>query len=166
MKDRLLDLARRFGSNQSGSALLEVTLIVPLMITLSAGVFEFSNIIHTRLLVEAGLTDGARFYARCRHEDADAATCATSAQLIAAQGDSGSARVVNWVPADVTVTYTPIAITIDPSTGLQNYRSTSDHIGVVTLSTSYSYAGTGLLQFLGFSPLVFSLDHEERVIGW
>ncbi len=55
----------RFRADQAGAALVEMTLIVPLMLTLAAGVFEFSNIIKTKLLLEAGVRDGARYIARC-----------------------------------------------------------------------------------------------------
>jgi Flp pilus assembly protein TadG len=142
------------------------------MVSLSAGVFEFSNVIHTRLLIEAGLTDGARYYARCRHGDdaTEVAACTSDARNLAATGTvdgSGNARVKNWTESDVSVSYTSVPIVvIDTSTGEQNYRASGSHTGTVRLSTSYSYTGTGLLKYLGFSPLVLSLEHEERVIGW
>ncbi|ESX12642.1 pilus assembly protein [Mesorhizobium sp. M1148] len=62
---RLRQITRRFRGDENGAALVEVALIVPLMLLLSAGVFELSNILNTRLLLEAGVEDGARYVARC-----------------------------------------------------------------------------------------------------
>ena len=48
--------------------LIEMTLITPLMLAISAGVFEFGNLIQQKLLVEAGLRDGARYASRCNSQ--------------------------------------------------------------------------------------------------
>ena len=58
----------RFRREQRGTALVEMALIAPLMLILSAGVFEFGNLIHKKLLMEAGLSDAARFAARCNSQ--------------------------------------------------------------------------------------------------
>lgn len=169
MRRYLHHLLARFHADEAGAVLVEMTLITPLMITLSAGVFEFSNIIHRRLLIEAGVTDAARYIARCVHEDSDKATCGTAGANLATTGTtdgSGPARVANWTSQNVTVTYIATPVTVDPTTGEQNYRSSSDNVNVVQVSTSYSYAGTGLLDFLGFSPLTLKVAHQERVVGW
>ena len=54
---RLLRHLKRFRREERGAILVEMTLITPLMIVLSAGVFEFGNLIHQKLLIEAGLRD-------------------------------------------------------------------------------------------------------------
>lgn len=48
----------RFRHDQRGAVMVEMTLITPLMLVLSAGVFEFGNLIHDKLLMEATVTDG------------------------------------------------------------------------------------------------------------
>ncbi len=63
------------------------------MLLLSAGVFEFGNLIHDKLLMEAGLKDGARFAARCNSQmytDAGLAAinCADIATNIAVFGNA------------------------------------------------------------------------------
>ncbi len=45
-----------------------MALITPLMLLLSAGVFEFGNHDPPKLLMEAGLSDAARFAARCNSQ--------------------------------------------------------------------------------------------------
>lgn len=164
MRIRFAQWLSHFRSDQSGAALVEVTLITPLMLVLSAGVFEFSNIIQTKFLLEAGVRDGARYIARC-NRGSNAATCETAGRNIAVNGGAGSARVVNWTTGDIAISYTDFVITVDPDTGLQNYRSASAAVRTVEVSTSYAYTSTGLWTYLGFAALTLTVAHEERVLG-
>ena len=164
-----LRTCRQFFGEEAGAVLLETALVAPLMITLSAGVFEFSNAIHSRLLLEAGVTDAARYLGRCVHEPGDEAACGAAAQNLAVTGqvtDGGTARVAGWTTADVAIAYATTPVTLDPATGEQNYRSSSANVNVVQVSTTFDYTGSGLLNFLGFSPLALYVAHQERVIGW
>jgi Flp pilus assembly protein TadG len=153
---------RNFAADQAGAALVEMTIITPLVLGLAAGVFEFSNIIHTKLLLEAGVRDGALYIARCAGSDT---ACDAAGKQIAVTGQSGSARVTGWEVDDVNVTRTPYAVTVDPDTGLQNYRSATVNVTTVEVDTSYAYAGTGLWAYLGFGALTLTVAHEERVLG-
>ena len=72
MFDALKHLRDRFRRDERGAVLVEMTLITPLMILLSAGVFEFGNFIHQKLLMEAGLNDAARYAARCNSQSTQA----------------------------------------------------------------------------------------------
>ena len=154
----------RFRADQAGVALVEMTLIVPLMLTLAAGVFEFSNIIKTKLLLEAGVRDGARYIARCNRGSNEAA-CEAAGEDIAVTGGTGTARVTGWTTSGVTVSYSSITITTDPDTGLQNYRSAGTAVRTVRVVGSHAYASTGLWTYLGFDALTLTAAHEERVLG-
>ncbi|MBZ9746308.1 pilus assembly protein [Mesorhizobium sp. CO1-1-7] len=165
-------ILRRFGLEEKGAVLVEMTLITPLMISLSAGVFEFGNLLHQKLLIEAGLNDGARFAARCNQTLNP--NCATYARNIAATGtyDCGgncnvASRVTGWLPSAVTVNlnYLVIPVTTDPNTGLQNYSSSTSSVRVVQLSTSFTYTGVSLLNYIRLGPITFSAAHQERYIG-
>jgi len=160
----LTSLAKRFGQDTCGAALVEMTLVAPFMLLLSAGVFEFSNIIQTRLLLEAGVEDGARYLARC---NSDQTTCETNAKNIAVFGATaaGAARVTGWAASAVTISYvvTPIVV---GNNGLANYRSPTANVTTATLASSYAYGGTGLWGYLGFGALTLSVSHQERVFGW
>ena len=164
-----IPLLSRFRADQAGAALVEMTIITPLMLVLAAGVFEFSNIIQTKLLIEAGLRDGARYFARCDN-GSNFAACETSSKNIAATGQptsGGTARVTDWADTMVSVGYAQeidVAV-IDVDTGAENYRSASGVIRVVRVSTAYPYSGTGLWGFLGFGALTIAAAHEERVLG-
>ncbi|MER8395523.1 pilus assembly protein [Mesorhizobium sp. M1340] len=176
----LMSIFRKFGREERGTVLVEMTLITPLMISLSAGVFEFGNLLHQKLLIEAGLNDGARYAARCNapfynpivNPDVD---CAAYAQNIAATGSYNcngncnvASRVMGWLPGTVTVdlNHLVIPVTTDPNTGLANYHSTTANVRVVRLETSFTYTGASLLNYLGLGSITFSAAHEERYVGW
>ena len=161
---KLGQIIRRFQGDEKGAALVEVAITVPLVLLLSAGVFEFSNILNTRLLLAAGVEDAARYMARC---SSDWDTCKGRAQNLAAKGAvvGGSARVADWLPATVDITPTSTPAT-DVATGTQLYLSNTSMVVVVDVSTSYSYQDLGFLSYLGFGALTLSVSHQERVIGW
>lgn len=152
--------------DQRGVALVEMALITPFMLLLSAGVFEFSNILHKRLLLEAGVEDGARYIARC-DRGSNRTACGTAGKNIAVSGSpasGGTARVSGWTTSQVTLTYiqTPIIVYAN---GLQSYRGSGANVEVVEVKTTYSYAGTGLWTYLGFGALQLTVLHQERIMG-
>ncbi|MER8632205.1 pilus assembly protein [Mesorhizobium opportunistum] len=157
-------IIRRLQGDESGAALVEVAITIPLVLLLSAGVFEFSNVLNTRLLLEAGVEDAARYMARC---SGDWDTCKGFAQNLAANGavSSGSARVAGWLPGTVEITKISKDAT-DTATGVQLYLSTKATVDVVDVSTDYTYQDLGFMSYLGFSNFTLSVSHQERVIGW
>ncbi|MDX8500273.1 TadE/TadG family type IV pilus assembly protein [Mesorhizobium captivum] len=161
---KLSQITRLFRRDEDGTALVEMAIVAPFVLLLSAGVFEFSNILNTRLLLEAGVEDAARYMARC---SGDWDTCKGLAQNLAANGavDGTSARVTGWLPAQVTITKTSTAA-VDPDTGTQLYLSSKSTVDVVTVSTSYTYPDVGFWSYLGFGDLTLSVAHQERVFGW
>jgi Flp pilus assembly protein TadG len=170
---RVRRLLTKFRQADDGAVLVELSLVVPFLIALSAGVFEFSNIIHTRLLLEAGVEDAARYMARCPGSWSD---CIASAKNLAVTGTidgSGDVRVTDWTTANVTVSpdvacseASSFCIKSTAEDGTKLYRSDSGWITIVQVSASIPYTGSGLLAYLGFSPLTLSVSHEERVLGW
>lgn len=162
---------RKFRQDERGAMLVEMALITPLMLSLSAGVFEFGNLIHKKLLIEAGLRDAARYAARCRPtESTGTGTCSVIAKNLAATATfdgTGAVRVAGWTAASVTVQpqFLTIPVTIDGS-GNQNYRNSSSNVYTVRVSTSFPYAGVSLLSYLGLGPITLTGAQEERYIGW
>ena len=161
---RVRDIIRRLRSDEQGAALVEVAIVAPFVLLLSAGVFEFSNVLNTRLLLEAGVEDAARYMARCN--DSNWNTCVTLGKNLAVNGavTSGSPRVTGWTTTQVTVSKASIAA-VDGS-GNQLYLSSTGTVDVVQVSTSFPYNGIGLWGYLGFATLNIAASHQERVFGW
>ncbi|TPL91331.1 TadE/TadG family type IV pilus assembly protein [Mesorhizobium sp. B2-3-10] len=160
----LRQFLRGFHKDEQGAALVEVALVAPFVLLLSAGVFEFSNILNTRLLLEAGVEDGARYMARCN--DSNWSTCVTLGTNLAVNGavTDGSPRVTGWTTPQITVTVAHNQA-VDGS-GNQLYLSSTGIVDVVQVSTSLPYSGIGLWGYLGFGSLNITASHQERVFGW
>ncbi|TPJ36090.1 TadE/TadG family type IV pilus assembly protein [Mesorhizobium sp. B2-8-3] len=178
MSNLLSRTFKRFCFDQRGTVIVEMSLVAPLMLLLSAGVFEFGNLIHDKLLMEAGLTDGARFAARCNsklYTDASlpAIDCADLATNIAVFGNvSGTAptRIPGWQKTDVTISIADPATcknAVDPSTGTVLYLSTTSQVCIVTASGTYAYSNldsVGLLSLFNINTVTLGASHQERLI--
>lgn len=162
----------RFRRDHRGTALVETALILPLMVPLSAGVFEFGNLIHDKLLMEAGLSDGARFAARCNtkmYSDAglaiDCADIATNIAVFGNAAGTGSARIKGWQKTDVTVTIAATADCHDAVVaGVTEYRSTTAQVCIVNAAGTLVYSGIGMLSLLDIGPITLNGFHQERLI--
>ncbi|AZO61863.1 MAG: pilus assembly protein [Mesorhizobium sp.] len=175
MAQALSRMVRRFRRDERGTVLVEMAIVAPLMFILSAGVFEFGNLIHQKLLMEAGLSDGARFAARCNSQlytDAGLAAinCANVATNIIVFGNVAGtppARIKGWTTSDVTVTIADPADcknTVDPGTGTVLYLSTTSQVCIVTASGTINYSGVGWLSLLNIGPITLTASHQERLI--
>ncbi|MGH6854924.1 MAG: TadE/TadG family type IV pilus assembly protein [Aestuariivirga sp.] len=154
--------ARHLTSDQRGAALLEVTVVIPVVLAIGLGVMEFGNAIYSKHLIANGVRDGAR-YAAGRPAD-----CACDADIknIAMKGVlSGGAYRVSWWdnPAtEVSVARTTVAN--DDGAGNKLYRGGAT-IPVVTVTATVPYQQLGFLSFFGLNAPLLSVSHEERVFG-
>ena len=57
-------ILRSLWRNDEGSALIEGAIIVPVLLVLVLGVFEFSWLIYQQHLISTGINDAARYIAR------------------------------------------------------------------------------------------------------
>jgi Flp pilus assembly protein TadG len=158
--------------DEDGSALVEATIVMPLLISFFLGVFEFSWFFYNQQLVVSGLRDAARYMTRieltngnhdpCAQKDqngvlytADAANIATTAQAA-----GGSARVSGWSAADVTISCSTSAAL---DTG--NYADGSTSMTIIDVATHFADPSLGLFSSLGLKPPMLSFSHQERFIG-
>jgi Flp pilus assembly protein TadG len=156
-----------------GSALVEATIVTPLLVSLFLGVFEFAWYFYNQQLVVAGLRDAARYMTRieltdgnsdpCAQKDhngvlysADAANIATTAQTTA----GGAARVSGWTVGDVTISCLS-------SAALNNgrYADGSASMTIIEVATSFADPSLGLFSILGLKAPLLSFSHQERFIG-
>ncbi len=157
--------SRAFGRDEKGTGLLEMAVMMPFLLLLGAGVFEFGNIFYQKMLMESGIRDSARYLARCNTLgplDCDF----TKARNIAVYGDpdgGGSPRIAGWSTNLVFISY--INTTNNVVGGLPEYRGGST-IQTVRVTSAHAYTGMALLRFLFINPVALRVAHEERVIGW
>ncbi|MDX8526634.1 pilus assembly protein [Mesorhizobium sp. MSK_1335] len=170
---RLYRQLKRFRHEDRGTSLVEMAFIAPLMLSLSAGVFEFGNLIHDKLLMEAGLSDASRFAARCNSQlytnaGLAAINCSDIATNIAVYGNTagtGSARITGWQKSDVTVTIGDTGSCHDAVVaGVTEYRSTTAQVCIVRAAGTLVYNGIGMLSLLNIGPITLNGFHEERLI--
>lgn len=154
---RKYTMLRRFRREESGASLAETIIILPVMIVFLAGILEFGAFLFTKLEVETGLRDASRYLARCSQQPGFKCATLTDGEAIAKNialygnpAGTGSKRVVDWSAGDITFTVETI-----PS-GTK-----------VVAETSFSYAGSPVLGFLGVgASLPIATFHEDRYVGW
>jgi Flp pilus assembly protein TadG len=149
--------ARRLLRDQSGAALIEFTIMAPLLLSLVLGIAEFGRFLYQYQMVLEGLRDAGRYLARL---DANDATNQGNAANLATTGTidgTGAPRVDNWEAADIGFAVTDV----DNSAG--TYRGPAE-IEVIEVTTTFDYADVGFLSALGFAPISIAAEHQQRVI--
>jgi hypothetical protein len=144
--------------SERGSALIEASIVLPLLLALVGGVLEFSFFFYQEQLITVGVRDAARYLALTA--DPTSPTNQVGAMNLAVAGSigGGTPRVPGWNIADVSVTITPW----DNSDGALSGRTM---IPIITVSTHFADSSLGFLRLLGLSALTISVSHQERWVG-
>ena len=154
---------RSIWRNRDGSALIEAAVLLPVLLTLGLGVFEFSWLFYQQHLISTGISDAARYIARS--STPNDLTIQMNARNLATTGsfDGDIPRVTGWQASDLRISY--ISVENAPGvTGLTPYRGGSV-IETVTVSTTFTVPSLGFFGFLSLKPPSFTVSHQERVIG-
>lgn len=151
-----------FDKDEHGAALLEFSVVLPVLLAIGLGVFEFGNAIYNYHLILNGVRDGAR-YAAGRRPDCG---CDADIKNIAMKGviSGGSYRVSWWNDASTQVTVSRSTVTNDDGAGnpLYNYMG---NVPVVTVTATVPYQELGFLGYFGLAAPTLVASHQERVIG-
>jgi hypothetical protein len=165
----LAQIFRPSWRNEEGSALVEGAVMLPVLMLLMFGVYEFSWFFYQQHVISDGLRDAARHLARswnpCNVASPAWAADETAARFLAATGtvSNGAPRIKGWSPSMIAITCTPI----DNPTGadgLKAYRG-GGAVYVVTVSSRFTDPSLGFFRLLGLQSPVISVSHSERVIG-
>jgi Flp pilus assembly protein TadG len=148
---------------RAGSAFVEGAIVVPVLLTLALGVFEFSWTFYQQHLISTGVRDAARFIARSTSPNDP--SIQREARNLATTGDlaGGPARVGGWEASAVSISYDTIDNT-PGANGVSYYRGGAV-IQRVTVSTTFTVPSLGFFGLLGLKPPTFTVAHQERVIG-
>lgn len=158
----MLRLLFQFRREKKGAALVEFTIVAPVLMMLGFGILEFGNALYGQHVITTGVHDAARYLARFPDPSAHYAAAKTLA--VTGQVTGTTQRLAWWPASAISVATTNIANPIDAGTSERTYRG-PDPLSVVRVTTTATYPGVGLLSFLGLgSLLTTTVYHEERVI--
>ena len=159
-----------FGRDARGAAILEMAVILPVLLTIGLGVFEFGNLIYRYHLITVGVRDGARYIAGLPQADDSGNSLVagneTAAKNIAIYGTTGTStpRVSWWNDPTTMIAINYTNVPNDNGSGVKLYRGGAN-IVLVTMSTNVEYQPLGFLGFLGLGTITLHAQHEERLFG-
>lgn len=150
-----LRVLRHFFAAESGAALVEAAVILPVFLTLVGGVYEFGFFLYQEQLVTSGVRDAARYLALTA--EPNGVTNQSNARNLAVSGSisGGTPRVAGWQASDVSVSITSTDNAAGSFGGGQVVQ-------VVTVSTSFVGHTLGFLGLLGLKSPTISAYHQER----
>jgi Flp pilus assembly protein TadG len=144
--------------NGEGSALIEGAIVVPLLLIVVLGVFEFSWLIDQQHLISTGIHDAARYIAQSANPSD--LTIQRRAKNLATTGaiDGDTARVRGWTARDVNIRYSSLENPVDVD-GSTTFRGGAV-IQRVTVSTTFTVPSLGFFGFLGLKPPALTVSHR------
>jgi Flp pilus assembly protein TadG len=159
---------RSIASDEEGSALLEGTVLVPVLFSLIFGVLEFSHYFYQQHLVATGVRDAARYLARVQDPNNGAAQAI--AQSLAATGSptpgSTARRVTGFDPNEVTILVAAVANVPSGICGTDPCRGFPNSLTRVTVTGSFAWVPLGFWNAaLGLGSVNVTVTHSERWIG-
>jgi Flp pilus assembly protein TadG len=166
---RWLAVARSLSHDTRASALVEGAIVMPLLVVLLFGIYEFSWFFYQQHVISYGLRNAARYLARARDPcilNSPSWNEATRiAKNLAATGSpsGGQDRVKGWSGTQIVVSCS----SIENQTFSQsnNFYRGGAIVYVVTVATRFVDPSLGFFNLLGLQLPVISLAHSERVIG-
>lgn len=152
-----------FCKARRGAALVEFSLVAPLLVFLMCGLAEFACALRQYHIMEKGVRDAGRFLARapmtgCTLEG----TFVTQAQNLALTGRTGGGAFLlpSWTdPSTVTVA---VAQCFDNAGG--SYRGRED-MPVIEVTAGAPYADLGLFSVIGVGDVELEVSHQQLWIG-
>jgi len=152
MRNVLLRLARC----TSGTASIEVIIVLPLAISLMAGGIEFGRIFSTYSTAEKSMRNAARYLSRLPTQDAICDWGLTNAQNLAVYGKispavSDQPLIPNWTAGTVAVAQCTAGAFDDPP--------------VISISASVPFTSV-MLSVVGIgNSFTLTPQHQERYVG-
>jgi Flp pilus assembly protein TadG len=143
---------------ESGAALVEGAIVLPIVIVLVGGVYEFGFFLYQQQMVTSGVRAAARYLALT--SDPTDVTTQSDARNLAVTGaiGGGAPHIAGWSPSDISIAVN----SVDNSAGTYAGGAT---IKLVTVSTSVVDPTLGFLGLLALKAPTITASHQERVVG-
>ncbi len=157
---------RRLTGDCGGAALVEFTLVAPMLIGLMCGLAEFGQALRQYHVMEKGVRDAARYLAHASASppctgvaDPNWATYVGQAKNLAVYGvtSGGTALFKGWT--DTTTVAVP-----DP-TCLANPRVNGADLPQITVTATAPYVDLGMLSALGLGSINLTVSHQELKVS-
>lgn len=167
----MVQALKRLIGAENGAALIEFTVLMPLLFALVAGFIEFGMAIQRHQLIQKSLRDSTRYLAQVPGFDAatpvDAAPCnnAPSGQALIAKnlaiygniGGTGTPKIANWGYDGVCV--------IGPTSRSVTFNGVTTEVLVVQMTAQAPYNDVGFLSILGITGITLGGSHEQAYLG-
>jgi Flp pilus assembly protein TadG len=154
----------RFRRSRDGAALVEFSLLAPVLILLMCGLSEFANVMRQYHIMEKSVRDAARYLTRvpmtgCTVNGASI-TAAQNLALTGITASGGAYFLPTWAdPASVTV-----AVADCVSNTTQTYRG-HDQMPVIEVTARAPYQDLGMLGVIGIDDIELEVRHQQLWIG-
>lgn len=184
---------KKLAGDKSGAALLEVSVVIPVVLSIGLGVIEFGNAIYNEHLIFNGVRDAARYAAGLPANDAvtqrNAACIAITGQMNGSAACNAAVnpscttvncRVSFWNDAtgsagtgtQVSVRYNALADngtvlcgTVATPAYCRGRDVTTGNVYTVTVTATVPYQSLGFMSYFNLAAPTFSLSHTERLFG-
>ncbi|MGD9966261.1 MAG: TadE/TadG family type IV pilus assembly protein [Hyphomonadaceae bacterium] len=159
----LLPFVRKFTRARGGAALVEFTLVAPLLLMLMCGMAEFANAMRQYHIMEKGVRDAGRYLARVPMTGCTVSgTATTAARNLALTGrtSGGSYLLPTW--NDLTTVTVTIPQCFDNSAGAYRGRA---QIPILEVTASAPYVDLGLLSMIGLGDINLEVSHQQYWVG-
>ncbi|WP_395670239.1 TadE/TadG family type IV pilus assembly protein [Phenylobacterium sp.] len=154
----------RLGKDQRGAALVEFSLLAPLLISLACGLAEFGQALRQYTVMQKGARDAAHYLARapsnpCPAPDAAWTANVTAAKALAINGSVGGTtpRFKGWTQA--------ATITVPAPQCLPNPRLNGADLPRITVTIAAPYADIGMLRSFSLTPITITVSSQELKVS-
>lgn len=156
-------LLPRFIQGRDGAALVEFSLLAPVLILLMCGLAEFANALRQYHIMEKGVRDAGRYLTRVPMTGCTInAGAITTAQTLVLTGRiaGGAFLLDDWTDLNTVTVTVADCVANNPRV----YRG-HDQMPVIEVTASAPYQDLGLLDVIGLGPLNLEVSYQQLWIG-
>ncbi|MBX9746716.1 MAG: pilus assembly protein [Hyphomonadaceae bacterium] len=153
----------RFARSRKGAALVEFSLLAPILVLLMGGLSEFANAMRQYHVMEKGVRDAGRYLTRVPMSGCtiNGASVTAAQNLVLTGRTAGGSYFLNdWTdPSTVSVTVADCV-----SNSPQVYRGRAQ-MPVIEVTARAPYQDLGLLSVIGLDNFELEVSHQQLWIG-
>jgi hypothetical protein len=161
-----------FCRNDRAAAVVELTLVLPFLILITAGLSEFGLMVSQQQVIPKSVRDAARYAARTPvtfktcplNGQPEWGALVTDTQNVALRG-SVSASAPLLISTFNNASMVTVADSCAPAGTFLSTAGGGNDIPVITVTATVPYAGIGFLAFLGLSTFNLTAAHAEMWTG-